>query len=340
MHYENVCIEGMGFVIPDLVVTTEWIEDQLKSVYDKLGIPKKLFERLTGIQERRWWIDGIEPSDGAAEAGRRAIKNAGIHRDDVQCLVYAGVCHDYIEPANAVFVHDKIGLSPEALNFDVVNACLGFLNGMLMVANMIELGQIDTGLVVAAESPKEGQLATIDQMVNNGVGKDDIRDNLASFTLGAASVGMVLTHKGKSKTGKRLLGGANYSGTHNNKLCVAQRTWMHTNSQELLSEGTKVVIQAWDRFQKVMPGWNEKTVDRIFTHQVSEPQRQKALKVLNMPLNGFDYPNLRTMGNTGSVAAPLCFAQGIADGILKDGDKVCLMGVGSGINSIILGIQW
>jgi len=151
---------------------------------------------------------------------------------------------------------------------------------------------------------------------------------------------MVLTHKKKSKTGKRLLGGANYSGTNNNKLCVAQRTWMHTNSQELLTEGTKVVLKAWELFQEEMPGWNKKTINRVFSHQVSEPQRQKALKALDMPLNGMDYPNLRTMGNTGSVAAPLCLAQGISDGILKDGDKVCLMGVGSGINSIILGIQW
>jgi acyl-CoA:acyl-CoA alkyltransferase len=33
-------------------------------------------------------------------------------------------------------------------------------------------------------------------------------------------------------------------------------------------------------------------------------------------------------------------AMGIHDGILNDGDKVALLGVGSGINSIILGIQW
>ncbi|NSW53838.1 MAG: 3-oxoacyl-ACP synthase III [Anaerolineae bacterium] len=340
MYYNNVCIEAMGYVIPDQVVTTAWFEDQLKPVYRKLGIPRPIFERLTGIIERRWWDEGVEPSDGAAEAGRRAIANAGIAKEDVQCLIYAGVCHDYIEPANAVFVHDKIGLLPETLNFDVVNACLGFLNGMLMIANMIELGQIDTGLVVAAESPREGQLATMHKMLNNGVVKDDIRDNLASFTLGSAAVGMVLTHKDKSRSGKHLVGGANYSGTHNNKLCVAQRTWMHTNSQELLSEGTKVVLKAWELFKQAMPGWNEKTIDRIFTHQVSEPQRLKALKALNMPLDGMDYPNLRTMGNTGSVAAPLCLAQGITDGILHDGDKVCLMGVGSGINSILLGIQW
>jgi acyl-CoA:acyl-CoA alkyltransferase len=339
MRYEKVYIEGMGYIVPDRVISTDWFEQELDPVYQKLRIPKKFFERITGIEERRWWPDDWQPSDGAAEAGRRAIHNAGMTNDDIQCLVYAGVCHDYIEPANAVFVHDKIGLRPEALNFDVVNACLGFLNGMVIVANMIELGQIEVGLVVAAESPMEGQLATIEHMLNNGVGKDDIRDNLASFTLGSAAVGMVLTSKERSTTGKRLLGGAHYSGTQNNKLCVAQRTWMHTNSAELLEKGTLVVLEAWDRFKEEL-NWSNDDIDRLFTHQVSEPQRLDALKALHYPKHGKDYPNLKYMGNTGSVAAPLCMAMGIHDGILNDGDKVALLGVGSGVNSIILGIQW
>jgi len=339
MHYNNVCIESMGYVIPEQVVTTKWLEEQLAPVYKKLAVPHNLFERLTGIRERRWWDDGILPSDGAAEAGRRAIQNAGIATEDVESLIYAGVCHDYIEPANAVFVHDKIGLSPNTLNFDVVNACLGFLNGMVMTANMIELGQIDVGLIVSAESPKEGQMAVMDKMLNNGTNKEDMRDNLATFTLGAASVAMVMTSKKVSKTGKRLLGGAHYSSTENSDLCVAQRTWMKTNSRKLLTQGTRVVIKAWELFQDEMD-WSTESVDWLFSHQVSEPQRVKALKALGFPKNGVDYPNLATLGNTASVAAPLCMAQGIDNRILKDGDKICLFGVGSGINSIILGIQW
>ena len=339
MRYENVYIEGMGYIVPDRVITTSWIEEQLKPVYKKLLIPNRFFERITGIEERRWWPEGWQPSDGAAEAGRRAIENAGVTKEEIDCVIYCGVCHDYIEPANAVFVHDKIGLRPDILNFDVVNACLGFLNGMIMIANMIELGQIETGLVVAAESPEEGQRATIEKMLTQGCTKDDIRDNLASFTLGSAGVGMVLTNKEKSKTGKKLLGGANYSGTQHNKLCVAQRTWMKTNSQELLSKGTDVVLQAWGRFLEEM-NWKKEDLNRMFTHQVSEPQRRKALRTLKFPTNGIDYPILKNFGNCGSAAAPLALAMGIENGILNDGDKICLLGVGSGINSLILGIQW
>ena len=338
MLYQNVCIEGMGYVIPDHVVTSAWMEEQIAPVYQALKIPFGYLERLTGIKEHRWWDDGILVSDASAMAAERAIANAGIDRREIQCLINASVCRDYIEPATATIVHHKVGLTAAAISFDIVNACLGFLNGMMTIANMIELGQIDTGIVVAAEDPKEGQLATIEQMLTHPPSRDAIRDNMASFTLGAASVAMILRHKSKSKTGKQLLGGAAYSNTEHNQLCVAQRTWMHTDSSKLLSEGTKVVAQAWKYFKEEI-GWKNDTVDKMFTHQVSEPQRKIGLKALGVPLD-IDHPTLHYLGNTASVAAPISMAIGIDNGSVDEGDKIVLFGVGSGINSIVMGIQW
>ncbi len=339
MKFKDVCIEGMGYVIPNQVVTSAWFEEQLAPIYRRLNIKNSFFERITGIAERRWWDDGIEPSDGATLAGKKALENAGLTTADVDCLVNASVCRDYIEPATAAFVHNNLGLRPEAMSFDLVNACLGFLTAMVNVANMIDLGQIRTGLIVAAESPRAGQLATLQHMLNDGITREDLRDNLASFTLGAAAVAMVLTHRSISKTGKRLLGGAVYSATQFNRLCVAQRRWMLTDSTTLLEEGSKLVHQAWGIFLKEL-GWTADMVNRVFSHQVSEPVRKSVYRMLGLPREGLDYPNLRFMGNTASVAAPLCMALGIADGILKEGDKVALLGAGSGLNSLILGIQW
>lgn len=338
MLFENVCIEGMGYVIPKRIIKTSWIEDKLAPVYEKVGAPKGFIERLTGIKEHRWWDDGVWVSDGAAMAGEEALKNTDIEREDIQCLVNTSVCRDYIEPATASIVHHKLGLQPDAMSFDVVNACLGFLNGMIIVANMIELGHIHTGMIVAAEDPKEGQLATIENMLNSPPSRDELRDNLASFTLGAASVGMILRHKSISKTGKLLLGGVNYSNTEHCQLCVAQTTWMRTKSTALLSEGAKVVVKAWANFQEKF-NWSNDMVDKLFTHQVSEPQRKVVLRKLNFQ-EGIDYPTLEYLGNTASVAAPISMAIGVENGFVKDGDKIVLFGVGSGINTIALAIQW
>jgi 3-oxoacyl-[acyl-carrier-protein] synthase-3 len=345
MRYENVCIEGMGYVLPERVVTSAWIEEQIAPVYQALSVPKGRIEYLTGIRERRWWETGTRVSDGAAQAAERAIEDAAVDKSVLQCLINTSVTRDYVEPATAVIVHDKVGLPSTAMNFDVSNACLGFLNGMTIVANMIELGQIEAGIVVAAEDIRDGQERTISRLrdmvpdASPGELNQAFRDNLATFTLGSGAVAMVLRHSRSSKTGKRLLGGAVYGHTQYNQLCVAQSNWMRTDSSALLKEGMKVIALNWQRFQQEL-GWTAATIDKLFSHQVSEKQRQIGLQTLGLKGEGIDYPTLYTLGNIASVSAPISMAIGLENGFVDEGDKVCLLGVGSGVNSIILGAQW
>ena len=87
-------------------------------------------------------------------AAEEAILNAGIDRSQLGILLNTSVCRDYIEPSVACLVHGNLGLSPECMNFDVGNACLAFLNGMEIIGNMIERGQVDYGIVVDGEGSR------------------------------------------------------------------------------------------------------------------------------------------------------------------------------------------
>jgi len=338
MRYENVCIEGMGYFIPEKVVTTDWIEEQLAPLYKALQVPLGRIEHLTKIKERRWFDEGVSFSDAATWAGERALKDAGVDASEIGFMVNTSVCRDYIEPATAVIVHSNLNLPATAGTFDLSNACLGFLNGMIVIANMIELGQIEAGLVVSAEGVREGQIKTMERLLSNPPDMMAFRENLATFTLGSGSVAMVLTHKSRSKTGKKLLGGATYAQTQFHNLCVAQPDWMRTDSTTLLKEGLKVIAAAWKSFQGEL-GWTNDEVERIFTHQVSEKQRVLGLQMLGLP-EGLDYPTLITLGNIASVSCPISMAIARDEGFLQDGQRTVMIGVGSGINSVVLGIDW
>jgi len=338
MRYENVCIEGMGYFVPDHVVTSDWIEQQLAPIYHSLDIPFGRIEQLTKIRERRWFDKGVSFAQAATWAAEKALGDAGLEPAEIQFLVNTSVCRDYIEPATAVIVHHNLGLAPTSANFDLSNACLGFLNGMVVAANMIELGQIDAALVVSAEGVREGQQATIKRLLDHSPDMIAFRENLATFTLGSGAVAMVLTHQSKSRTGKRLLGGYTYAQTQHHGLCVAQPTWMRTDSTTLLQEGLKVIAAAWKGFQREL-GWTNDMIDRLFTHQVSEKQRVLGLQMLGLP-EGLDYPTLAYLGNIASVSCPISMAIARDEGFLQDGHRMAMIGVGSGINSIVLGIQW
>src|SRR5215467_8243448 len=151
MKYQNVCVESLGYTLPDEIVSSEEIERRLEPLYTRLKLPAGRLELMTGIKERRIWPVGTLPSQISVISGRRTIEAAGIERSEIGALVHGSVCRDYLEPATACGVHHRLELSRKCLIYDVSNACLGLLNGMVQVANMIELEQIRAGLVVASE---------------------------------------------------------------------------------------------------------------------------------------------------------------------------------------------
>ena len=81
-------------------------------------------------------------------------------------LVYGGVCRDQLEPATACAVCHELGLGPHTQIYDVSNACLGVLNGMIQVAGAIELGQIQAGMVVSCESSRQIMDLSIQRMLD------------------------------------------------------------------------------------------------------------------------------------------------------------------------------
>ena len=164
MQYQNVCIESLGYTLPDEVVTSDEIERRLEPLYRRLRLPEGRLEHMTGIRERRFWAPGTLPSDKSVESGNKAMEAVGIDRAYIGALIHASVCRDHLEPATACRVHHLLRLSPQCMIYDVSNACLGLLNGMIQIANMIELGQIRAGLVVGTESGRQLVEHTIESL--------------------------------------------------------------------------------------------------------------------------------------------------------------------------------
>src|SRR4029078_12157986 len=88
-------------------------------------------------------------------SGPRALAEAGVDPARVGLLVDSSVSRAHLEPSAAVAVHHALGLPTTCMNFDVANACLGFLNGMQLAAMMIDAGRVEYALVVDGEGARE-----------------------------------------------------------------------------------------------------------------------------------------------------------------------------------------
>jgi 3-oxoacyl-[acyl-carrier-protein] synthase-3 len=341
MHYRRVCVEAFGYTLPADVLSTAELEQRLAPLYERLRLPAGRLELMTGIRERRFFPPGTRPSMLSVQSAERAIAASGIDRRQFGALVHGSVCRDFLEPATACRVHHGLELPSECMIYDVSNACLGLLTGMVQVANMIELGQIRAGVVVGTECGRELVENTI-QILNydETLTRDSIKPYIASLTIGSASAAIVLCDEELSRMGNRLTTAIVHCDTTQHDLCHSRgmETVMQTDSEELMRQGVAAGVETFGRFLAAA-GWEPDDIDRTFCHQVGVAHRKLLFSSLGLD-PAIDFATLETLGNTGAAALPVTMALGIEDGRLGAGDRVAMLGIGSGINCQMLGIEW
>jgi 3-oxoacyl-[acyl-carrier-protein] synthase-3 len=348
MQYQNVCLEAFAYTLPEEVVTSDQIEARLEPLYRRLRLPEGRLELMSGIRERRFWPRGTMPGEKSIQTGEKALRLAGLERNRVGALIHGSVCRDYLEPATASGVHHGLSLPAACMIYDVSNACLGILNGMVQVANMIELGQIEAGIVVGTEDSRSLVETTIEQLNRDtSLSRQDIKSAVASLTIGSGSAAVVLVHRRLSRTGNRLLGGLVRTNTDFCHLCrsgrdeaagESMRPLMATDSETLMQEGVRTGKRAFDDFCTAL-GWDLARLDKTICHQVGRAHRKLLLDTLGLD-PARDYTTFEFLGNTGSAALPMTMAIGVEQGHIRPGDHVGLFGIGSGINVLLLGVQW
>jgi len=343
--FSHVCLHTFGYEIPPRVLTSDDIEKRLTPVYQRLKLPDGRLEMMSGIRERRLWEQGTRPSQAASLAARRTLEQAGIEPEQIQGLLFTSVSRDMMEPATASFVHHNLGLSPKCLVLDISNACLGFLDGMVLLGNMIEFGQVENGLVVSGETAEELVESTLETLLKDqSLTRKSIKPAFASLTIGSGAVGLYMCRSNPAFAGRpRLVHSSWLANTDYSDLCLggqstAATTIMATDSEELLIQGIETAQRTWQDFSSA-GGWTEKDIGCYCCHQVGSAHAKLLFERLGLT-SSKNYETLSFLGNVGSVSAPITMAMAMEQGRFVQGMKGAMLGIGSGINCLMLGVEW
>ena len=317
------------------IITSDWIDEQLTETYERCGLRPGLLAELAGIKARRWWPEGVTFDEAASLAGRKAIDASGVDPEEIGMLISTSVCKHYLEPSIACMVHDALGLSTACNNFDLANACLGFVNAMHLAATAIDAGFIKYALIVDGEGSRQTQLATIARLQRETASAVDVFDEFASLTLGSGAAAMVVGNMEQHPDAHRIVGGVVRAATQHNKLCVGNLEQMTTDTRRLLEAGLDLGESCWID-AKGQFDWAD-GMDRYIIHQVSSVHTRLLCERLGIdpakvPLT---YPDF---GNVGPAAIPITLAG--AAPTLAPGERVLCMGVGSGLNMSFTEINW
>ena len=338
MLFQHVAIAGLAHIDAPRRLSSDEINARLKPTLDRLGIKTDVLQDVAGIHARRLWDEGMLASDAATLAGVKALADAGIDPDKVGLLVNTSVSRDYLEPSTASIVSGNLGLGDECQNFDVANACLAFLNGMDIASRMIERGEIDYALVVDGETADLAYEKTMERMMRADSTEVDFRNELATLTLGSGAAAMVLARAELAPGAPRYRGGVTRAATQWNKLCRGNLDGMITDTRTLLTEGIKLAQKTFIVARQKL-GWVAGEMDEFVIHQVSKVHTAAFTKAM-----GIDPKKVLTIfgehGNIGPASVPIVLSKLREMGRLKKGNRIALLGIGSGLNCSMAEVVW
>ena len=338
MLFNNVVIKSVAHIEPPHRITSEEVAERLSPTLKRLGVPGNPLIDLAGIMERRFWDEGMQPSDGATLAARKALADADIDPQQVGILINTSVSRDFLEPSTACMVHGNLKLANTCESFDVGNACLAFINGMNIAAQMLERGQIDYALIVNGENSREINDITIQRLLEPGVNRKQFKAEFASLTLGSGSAAMVMSRADLEPDGHQYRGGVARAATQFNNLCRGWNHQMWTDTKSLLREGMKLASMTFIAARTVM-GWVVQELDHVVIHQVSKAHTDSFVRAF-----GADpakvYRIFPFLGNIGPASIPTVMSRIIQDDKARRGDRMALMGIGSGLNCAMAEVVW
>lgn len=336
---KNFVIAGSAFFEPTEFYSSETLEKMLSPVYERLKLPFGRLEELTGINQRGFYSADLTPGEIASFSAKKLMQDFNLDANDVGALIYCGVCRDSLEPATSAQVHYRLKLNSDCLHFDVTNACLGLMNGIHLATQLLSSEHIQNVIVTTGENALPILNALVKELnTSNDINRKNIKTHIASLTLGSASVSLLISKEQHYPQGSKILDFSWKTDSSAYELCQAQGDYwqpkMKTHSEELLVAGVNLGKTLWDSWKDK----NNAILDFYLSHQVGKAHEDYLAKNLKLTmLNTFKtYPQY---GNTGSAAVALTWHLALKNKSFSKGDKGVWLGIGSGLNAMLMHVE-
>lgn len=324
-------ISGIGAYLPKQVVTSEELMHEAQS--RKFGVPETFLSRASGIKTRRFSNDSESFADLAIYASKAAIDDAGIDPLDIDMVLFCGIDRDCPEPSTAHIVQKEIGaINADCL--DISNACLGILNGLSVANSYIGVGSAENVLICTGEKPS---LVTLDiiRQLKAATDKKTFRKLLGALTVGDAGGAFVITKK-MAESGCQYL--SFKSEGRYADLCYYKHTpggiefemLMETISGKMVDLHEHEIKRTYDQLS-----WEPNSVRKLYCHQVGSGPHTKMASIAEQPLIKAPI-TYAEYGNLTSATFPVNM---FLNRPVK-GDKVLLLGAGSGLSICQIGMQF
>ncbi|MFM2229713.1 MAG: hypothetical protein RL607_971 [Bacteroidota bacterium] len=330
-------ITGLGFYVPDNVVTNEDLS-QLMETNDAW------IQERTGIQERRHVIRGEDTTTSmGVKAAKIAIERAKIDKDEIDFIIFATLSPDYYFPGPGVLVQRDLGLKTVGA-LDIRNQCSGFVYALSIADQYIKTGMYKNILIIGSELHSHGL-----DMTTRGRGVSVI------FGDGA---GAAIISREEDLTKGILSTHLHSEGQHAEELALIApgmgKRWVTDIIQENdpndesyfpYMNGQFVFKNAVVRFTEVIHEGLQANqlevadINMLIPHQANLRIAQFIQQKFRLSDDQV-YNNIMKYGNTTAASIPIALTEAWEQGKIKEGDLVVLAAFGSGFTWGSAIIRW
>jgi len=321
-------IVSTGMYVPEGIVTNHDLSKIMETTHDWII-------QRSGIEERRWVAPEVSTTDLALKAAEEAIKNAGIDKKEIDCLLFATLSPDHDFPGAACFLQPKLGLT-DIPAIDVRQQCSGFLYGMSIADAFIKSGQYKTILLVGAEVHSKGMDKTtrgrdVSVLFGDGAGaiilkrkeaKDPAKDSRIIsthlFADGSGAKDLWLEAPGMALGAERL----------NHQMIEDNKHYPSMNGKRVFANAVRRMSEALILALEVNKMKLE-DLDLFLFHQANLRICQMLAQELKIPESKV-FNTIHKYGNTTAATIPIGMHEAVKAGKLKKGMLVGSAVFGSG----------
>lgn len=324
----SVAVRGVSSAVPDQVST---LDDD--AVRFGEADAKRVFKN-TGVKQRHVTRAGMTAADLCEPAAKALLKELGWDPTSVDVLILVTQSPDYVSPATACVLHERLAMGPTCAAFDVNLGCSGWVYGLYLAASMLVGGGATRALLLVGDvvtrtmAPADRSVAPL--FGDAGAATALERDADApwmEFVLGTDGAGA-----------RHLMvpaGGFRLRATDENAVAKTlsdgnarslQST--HMNGAEVFTFTLKSVPPL---IREVMAraAWTHDDVDHYVFHQASTFMLKSLCRSCGIPADKFVIA-MENYGNTSSVSIPLAICERLRDGLATGSKRLVLSGFGVG----------
>ena len=331
----KIGIAGIAFHLPEDVLDNAALARQQPRFQ-----PDKV-KAKTGIDRRHIAAAGETAGDLAVRAARKLFAEQAVDPVTIDYVILCTQAPDYFLPSTSCLVHRQLGLKPEAGALDINLGCSGFVYGLGLAQGLIETGQAGRVLLLTADT--YSKFIALDDLSTRTIFGDGAAATLIEARADGALGPFVYGTDGSGAqhlivpTGglrDRCGSGPGYT-THSGE--QGPGAPLHMNGPEVFNFTIAAVPRAIEQLL-AKAGLGAEAVDLFVFHQANATMLEALRRKLDIPPSRF-YVNLEG-GNTVSSTIPIAMHRAAAQGVLRPGMRVLLLGFGVGYSWAGTLLRW